>query len=176
MNHYKSWSGLKKQLSECLCDSLKDRVSYFLTRYHEVHDSYGRASIKLDGKELVVFSWIDMRKQEGDTYERWKGTGMYDSDVLDLKDKWEREGTLSEWDFLQAATDFLQMTIADALISDNCLIRIFAILDRRVGRRTIKQIQESELYKTYPEWVQQFYKLRFECEGFQFAGASNRSF
>ena len=69
----------------------------------------------------------------------------------------------SDWDFLQAATDFLQMPIADALISDNCLIRIFAILDRRVGRRTIKQMQDSEIYKTYPEWVQQFYKLRFEC-------------
>ncbi len=163
MNHYKSWSGLKKQLNECLCDPLKNRVSYFLTRYHEVHNSYGRASIKLDGKELVVFSWIDMYKQERDTHERWKETGVYDSDALELKNKWEKEGTLSEWDFLQAATDFLQMPIADALTCDNCLIRIFAILDRRVGCRTIKQIQDSEIYKTYPEWVQQFYTLRFEC-------------
>jgi len=163
MNHYKSWSGLKKQLNECLCDPLKNRVSYFLTRYHEVHNSYGRASIKLDGKELVVFSWIDMYKQERDTHERWKETGVYDSDALELKNKWEKEGTLSEWDFLQAATDFLQMPIADALTCDNCLIRIFAILDRRIGSRTIKQIQDSEIYKTYPEWVQQFYTLRFEC-------------
>ena len=54
------------------------------------------------------------------------------------------------------------MPIGEALISDNCLIRIFAILDRRVGKRTIKQIQDGEKYKTYPEWVQQFYKLRFE--------------
>ena len=163
MYHYKSWSGLNKQLNECLCDSLKDRISYFLTRYHEVHDSYGRASIKLDGKELVVFSWIDMYRQERGISERWKETGVYDSSALELKSKWEKEGTLSEWDFLQAATVFLQMPIADALISDNCLIRIFAILDRRVGRRTIKQIQDSEIYKTYPAWVQQFYELRFEC-------------
>ena len=163
MNHYKSWSGLKKQLHEYLCDPLKDRVSYFLTRYHEVHNSYGRASIKVDGKELAVFSWIDMVKQERDADERWKETGFYDPDALELKTKWEKEGTLSEWDFLQAATDYLQMPIADALTCDNCLIRIFAILDRRAGSRTIKQIQESEVYKTYPEWVQQFYTLRFEC-------------
>ena len=84
MNHYKSWSGLNKQLAECLCDSLRNRVTYFLTRYHEVHNSYGRAAIRLDGKELAVFSWIDMYKQD------------------------------------------------------------------------------SEKYKIYPEWVQQFYKLRFE--------------
>lgn len=163
MNHYKSWSGLNKQLGECLCDPLKERISYFLTRYHEVHNSYGRASIKLDGKELVVFSWIDMYKQEWDTNEHWKENGVYDSSAPELKDKWEREGTLSEWDFLQAATEFLQMPISSALKSDNCLIRVFAIMDRRVGKRTIKQIQDSEIYKTYPEWAQQFYKLRFGC-------------
>ena len=43
------------------------------------------------------------------------------------------------------------MPIGEALISDNCLIRIFAMLDRRGGKRTIKQIQDSEKYKTYPE-------------------------
>ena len=162
MNHYKSWSGLNKQLTECLCDSLRNRVTYFLTRYHEVHNSYGRAAIRLDGKELVIFSWIDMYKQDSDINERWKETGIWDGDTLELKNKWEKEGILSDWDFLQAATDFLQMPIEEALTSSNCLIHIFAILDRRVGKRTIKQIKDSEKYKTYPEWVQQFYKLRFE--------------
>ena len=163
MNHYKSWSGLKKQLTQQLCDPLKDRVSYFLTRYHEVHNSYGRASIRLDGKELAVFAWIDMHRQECDADARWNETGVYDPDALELKRKWEEEGTLSDWDFLQAATAFLQMPIADALTSENCLIRIFAILDRRVGHRTLKQIQDSAITKTYPAWVQQFYNLRFEC-------------
>ena len=163
MNHFKSWSGLNHQLNEYLCDSLKNRVSYFLTRYHEVHNSYGRASIMSDGKELVVFSWINMYKQEFDTTEQSKETGITNSDALELKNKWEKDGTLSEWDFLQSATDFLQMSIADALTSENCLIRIFAILDRRVGKRTIQKIQDSGVYKTYPEWVQQFYWLRFEC-------------
>ena len=162
MNHYKSWSGLNKQLTECLCDSLRNRVTYFLTRYNEVHNSYGRAAIRLDGKELVIFSWIDMYKQDSDINEHWKETGIWDGDTLELKNKWEKEGILSDWDFLQAATDFLQMPIEEALISNNCLIRIFAILDRRVGKRTIKQIKDSEKYKTYPEWVQQFYELRFE--------------
>ena len=53
MKHYKSWSGLNNQLNECLCDSLRNRVSYFLTRYHKVHNSYGRASIKLDGNKRI---------------------------------------------------------------------------------------------------------------------------
>lgn len=68
MNHYKSWSGLNKQLNECLCDSMKNRVSFFLTRYHNVHNSYGRASIKLDGKDIAVFSWIEEYKQDADLH------------------------------------------------------------------------------------------------------------
>ena len=78
MNHYKSWSGLNNQLAECLCDSLRNRVTYFLTRYHEVHNSYGRAAIRLDGKELAVFSWIDMYKQDSDLNEQWEETGIWD--------------------------------------------------------------------------------------------------
>ena len=37
MDHYKSWSGLNKWLNECLCEELKGRITYFLTRYHKVH-------------------------------------------------------------------------------------------------------------------------------------------
>jgi hypothetical protein len=47
MEHYKSWTGLNKQLRENLCDELTDRIAYFLTRYHDVHNSYGRAAIRL---------------------------------------------------------------------------------------------------------------------------------
>ena len=64
MDHYKSWSGLNKWLCECLCKELKDRITYFLTRYHKVHDSYGRAAILLDDKELALFSWIVQYRQE----------------------------------------------------------------------------------------------------------------
>ena len=103
-----------------------------------------------------------MYKQDYDINEQWKEIGIWDSTSLNLKEKWEKEGTLSDWDFLQAATDFLQLSITEALESDNCLIRIFAILDRRVGKRTIMRIKDSGIYKSYPEWVQQFYKLRFE--------------
>ena len=162
MNHYKSWSGLKNQLTECLCDSLKGRVTYFLTRYHTVHNSYGRASIRLDGDDLVTFTWFDETRQERDTYERWQAIGVWDSEAWELHNKWEKEGIISDRDFLQAATDFLEMPIEDALNSDNCLFRIFAIMDRRVGKRTIQKIQNKEIYKTYPDWVQQFYLLRFD--------------
>jgi len=55
-SRYKSWSNLRKQMNELLCDSLKDRISYFCTSYHEVHNAYGRAAISCDKKEIAAFS------------------------------------------------------------------------------------------------------------------------
>lgn len=61
---YKSWSNLKKQMNDLLCDSLKDKISYFYTSYHDVHNAYGRATINYMKKEMVVFSWVEMYEQE----------------------------------------------------------------------------------------------------------------
>ena len=60
MEHYRSWADLNRRLTDLLCDELKGRLSYFLTRYHKVHNAYGRAAICLDKKELVCFSWVEM--------------------------------------------------------------------------------------------------------------------
>lgn len=164
MNHYKSWSGLRKQLNDCLCASLKGRITYFLTRYHDVHNSYGRASIRDGGKELVNFSWVEMYRQDRDTNELWKKTGRWDVHAQELRDKWDMEATYSDLDFLNAAAAFLQLPIQDALKSENSLIRVFAVLDKRVGRRTLEKIKISEEYKGYPQWARQFYELRLEAD------------
>jgi hypothetical protein len=162
MNHYKSWSGLNKWLNECLCEELKGRITYFLTRYHKVHDSYGRAAILLDGKELVCFSWIEQYKKEQQVFEKraedrsrdW--LGIYD----ELRPVWNETCTLCEWDFLSAVLEYRNLSIQDALNSEDYIIKTFAILDKRVGKRTLQRIKEAEEYKKYPEWVRQFYELR----------------
>lgn len=160
MNHYQSWSKLNKQLSELLCDGLKDRLSYFLTRYHKVHNSYGRASIRLDNRELVCFSWIEMYRQDDDLNEAWEKTGTWEPDYPGLIDKWDANATYTDMDFLTAVTSFLQMPITDALYSNNYIIRILAIVDRRVGKRTLQKLREDGSYQNLPSWVKQFYELR----------------
>lgn len=162
MNHYKSWSELNKQLTEYLCESLREHITYFLTRYHDVHNAYGRASIRLDKKELVCFSWINLYKQEYDLNKVWQLTGEWDFENPKLKEKWDLDGTYYEMDFLDAAITYKNMPIKEALESENYMIKIFAILDRRVGKRTLQRIKESKEYLDYPEWVKQFYLLRFE--------------
>lgn len=159
MKHYKSWAGLNKQLSQLLCAELKGRISYFLTRYHDVHNAYGRAAIRLDGRELVCFSWIEMYQQEADVHLQWEATGNWDYNSKELKKKWDLNKAYYEMDFLNAALEFIQMPIETALKSENYIIRIFAIMDRRVGKRRLKEILSHSGYESYPEWVQQFYTI-----------------
>lgn len=148
MEHYKSWAGLNKWLRECLCEELSDRITYFLTRYHQVHDSYGRAAIRLDGRELVCFSWIEMYRQERDGYAEA------------MKPKWDENCTYCEMDFLNAVLTFRNLAIQDALDSEDYIIKILAIMDKRVGKRTLEKISRAGEYRTYPDWVRQFYELR----------------
>ena len=168
MNHYKSWSGLNKNLLNFLCAPLKGRITYFLTRYHDVHNAYGRAAVCLDKKELVDFSWTEMYEQEcalsrlhNELYVRETNRVSYNELREKLKSEWDENCTYYEMDFLSAATTFLQMSISDALNSDNYIVRIFAVLDKRVGKRTLQSIKSEGKYKTMPEWVKQFYELRF---------------
>jgi hypothetical protein len=129
-----------------------------------VHDSYGRAAILLDGKELVCFSWIEQYKKEQQVFEKraedrsrdW--LGIYD----ELRPVWNETCTLCEWDFLDAVLKFHNLPIQDALNAEDYIIKILAILDKRVGKRTLQKIKETEAYKKYPQWVRQFYELRLE--------------
>jgi len=61
---------------------------------------------------------------------------------------------------LDAALTFRNMSIKDALDSENYIIKILAILDKRIGKRTLDQIKTANEYLQYPPWVQQFYHLR----------------
>lgn len=144
-----------------LCPELSRRITYFLTRYHEVHNSYGRASIRLDGQELTNFSWVEMYAQDKVMNDYWEETGEWEDEEV-LQKKWNETANFSDYDFLEAATNYLQLPIAEALTSDNYLIRAFAIMDKRVGKRTLEKIRKSGEYLELPDWLKQFYLLRLE--------------
>lgn len=163
---YKSWSDLKKQMNDLLCDSLKDSISYFYTSYHEAHNSYGRATINYNRKEMVVFSWVQMHEQEREAVERWRKGECASYDELYDKleeEKWMPEGTLSEIDFILSVAAYLKTDVFSALHSSNYLFRVFAFMDRRVGKRTLIKIKDEA--ERLPAWVRQFYRIRWEAEG-----------
>ena len=136
---------------------------------------YGRATIKYNKQELVAFSWDTFFQVQW--YEEHK-TPITDEDKQKygsifnvqkvihgklMKENWMPDGTLCHEDFIHAAVLFLKRDIISALNSDNYLLRIFAYMDRRVGKRTLVKIKDD--VETLPEWVKQFYRIRCEAEG-----------
>jgi len=158
---YKSWSNLKKQMNDLLCDSLKGKISYFYTSYHEVHNAYGRATINYNKKEMAAFSWVEMYAQEREVSQLYRDGQKVSYGEMEIP-KWMPEGNLCDADFINSLTIYLKTDIASALHSDNYLLRVFAYMDRRVGKRTLVKIKDE--VEKLPEWVKQFYHLRCEAE------------
>jgi len=162
---YKSWSNLKKQMNDLLCDSLKDKISCFYTSYHEVHNAYGRATVNYCKKEIVAFSWVEMHEQEKDVSELLREGEEVSYEKPESK-KWMPECKLCEGDFINSLTVYLKTDVTSALSSDNYILRAFAYVDRRVGKRTLIKIKDD--VEKLPDWVKQFYQIRCEADSIVF--------
>ena len=154
--HHKSWSNLRKSLEEDrLCPALRGRVQYFLTRYHDAHDDEGRLCIRVDEKEyLSSHQW---------NHHEWYHDGKYRRRT---REEQNQKGLFCYCQVLQAIDAYMdELTIDEALSSEDPLIRLFAVLDRRVGKRRLSSLASA--MENEPEWLQFFYRLRLEAEGYK---------
>lgn len=143
-----TWSGMRKKLEqEYLADCLRGHVQYYVTRYRESHDMVGRASIRLDGKEILQGCHFNA--------ERHCPTVLND-ESLDL-------GAFDEGDFYGAFLEFDNQSIEKSLESNNLIVRILAVLDRRIGKRRLLQMKET--IQNEPVNFLTFFAIRMEAEG-----------
>lgn len=165
-----SWSGMRKYLEEeMLADSLKGRIRYGCTSY-TCMDGKCVFEICIDGKQFKRFSWETVNsyfidkgyksvKKPMSTAEYWGG------EFFDLLNKYpltERTEYTDE-EFCEALEKYRNQEISESINSINPLIRMFAVLDRRVGKRTLIKLKEEITLR--PEWLQQIYMLRFTADG-----------
>lgn len=66
---------------------------------------------------------------------------------------------------------FNVFSIAECLHSSNYILRMLAVLDRRIGKRTVKQLVEG--IRDEPEWIRKYILLRAEGEGIQCLQSDN---
>lgn len=133
-----------------------------MTRYKFSHDQEGRAAILLDGEEVLrgnyynKFFKSDLFPRDEKYLSRIRNEYSYIDEVaLEL-------GCFDQRSFYLSFKEFDNQSIEDSLKSDNLLVRIFAILDRRIGkRRLVKMRNEIE---NEPEIFQFFYNVRVEAE------------
>lgn len=159
-----TWSGIRHKLeNDYLAESLRGHIQYYCTSYNKSHDHHGRASIRLDGKEIISGCyWNNWFKANlfphDETYDRRMTENFPYIDETALK-----LGVFSETCFYAAFDEFDNQSIEDSLKSDNLIIRIFAILDRRVGKRRLISIYPT--IKPEDEIFNMFYSIRTSAEG-----------
>lgn len=73
------------------------------------------------------------------------------------------KGGFDQYAFYNAFHAYQNSSINESLLSPDPVVRLFAILDRRVGKRRL-QAMALEVEKQ-PEWLQIFYRLRLAADG-----------
>lgn len=147
----KSWSLIRKKLEqEYLADSLKGHIKYFATRYRKSHDQEGRASILFDGKEIIKGCFLKWEENRFDIEENCNALAV-------------ELNAFDQIDFYQSFYIYENQSIEESLQSENMLVKILAIFDCRVGKRTLLKLQES--IENEPKYIQEVFHIRAQAEG-----------
>jgi len=159
-----SWSGIRKRMeSEYLAESLKGHISYFATSYSRSPDHEGRAAIRYKGKEIIkgcyYHNWTKAESfPKDEKYER-----RMSEEFAFMDDTAIKLGVFDQTCFYKAFDEFDNQSIEKSLYSDNLLVRIFAVLDRRVGKRKLISMKES--VENEPDSIKEFFAIRMNAEG-----------
>ena len=159
-----TWSGIRKKLeTEYLAQSLRGHIQYYATSYSKSPDHEGRAAIRYDGKEIIQGCyWNNWMKADlfpkDEKYDKRMSTEMAYMDDTAL-----RLGVFDQRCFYNAFAKFDNQDIEVSIKSDDLIVRIFAVLDRRIGKRRLELMKET--IGSEPETFQEFYAIRAKAEG-----------
>lgn len=167
-----SWSSMRKYLEqEMLAECLKGRIRYGCTTYKGM-DGCKVFEISVDGKQVKRFSWETVNtyfinngyKQNSNPHGRTEYWEEFRTLLEKIPLNERTEYTDSE--FCDALNEYRNQDIMKSIYSKNALVRMFAVLDRRVGKRTLLNLKE--IIEDEPEWLQLFYQMRIEAENIKF--------
>ena len=153
-----SWKGMKKYLEkEMLCETLRWRVSYDFTWYPAFGGLSAVFTVLLDGQPAkkfgAAYAWKMLTQQ---------GFEIQHIDAVGCVPISERE-EYTDWEFSDALQAYRSQTIDASLASGNPIIRMFAILDRRVGKRRLERLKDEIVQQ--PEWLRPLYAVRLQAAG-----------
>ena len=163
-----SWSGMRKYLEqEMLTDSLKGRIRYGCTTYPNMDGCY-IFELYVDSEVLKRFSWETVNTYFIDngykTIQNPRGKSEYWSDFHYLLNEYDinKRTEYTDEEFCTALEKYRNQDIQESVYSDNPIVRMFAVFDRRVGKRALEKMKQE--ITTQPQWLQQIYLIRAKSE------------
>ncbi len=163
-----SWSGMRKYLEQdMLAEVLQGRIRYACTSYAGM-DGGCLFEIYIDGIQIKRFSWETVNTYFiNNGYKENKnpvGVSEYWSEFWQLlkKHPLDQRTEYTDEEFCNALEQYRNQDIQKSMFSENALVRMFAVCDRRIGKRTLEKIKHS--IEEQPEWLRRFYLLRLYAE------------
>lgn len=120
-----------------------------MTRYRKSHDQEGRASIRYNGKEIVKGCFLN-----------WEKNRFVLNNSKTVSEEHIQLGAFGQQFFYEAFLIFDSQSIELSLLSDNLLFCIFALLDKRVGKR----LGLKDTIKVESDTIKEFYYIRAQAE------------
>ena len=74
----------------------------------------------------------------------------------------DRRTEYTDEEFCEALEMYRNQNIQKSVFSENPIVRMFAVFDRRIGKATLRKIQDT--IEDQPEWLHQLYLLRITAE------------
>ena len=163
-----SWSGMRKYLEQdMIANTLQGRIRYGCTRYVGMEACH-IFEVCIDGVQVKRFSWETVNSyfidNEYPENSHPSGIGEYWIEFWSLLEKYpiNKRTEYTDEEFCEALETYRNQDIQDSINSVNPLVRMFAVLDRRIGKRTLTKIYDT--IDEQPEWLRQFYTLRLDAE------------
>ena len=162
------WSKLKKNIERNFSDVLKGRVSLYTTTYgsnYDVQDLYNRGWITVDSVEVVNFStpesfFLYRRDFNATTPTKFPGNTAAKQFMDRIPERLTEKGEFSKYDLTFCCFAFLNMSVNEALEHESPIIRLLVVLDKRIGKRRLRMLDEKELNPL----VRYFLNLRLQAE------------
>ena len=183
------WSKTKQMMEEKLAISLKGQVAYTVSSYRFSHDKSGRSNLTVDGhpifnisKALQISWYTSVQEAKKDLTvnlpvsleeaEAVRQLNIPEERVMLVATQrkqanwgeavYKAQSELFKTDFSKEAERFLASSLDQALESGEILMNIFALIDRRLGKKRLKNLHDNIKMK-HPV-VQFIYQIRFESE------------
>ena len=187
-----TWSKIKQQLEGYLAEGLIKRVEYSAGSYRYTPERSGQSYIKVDKSEVFKLgnsgtgiTWykteqevrkgqeIDVLIREDEIEEFQKNNPNIPKERIQVILLGQKQTTCAKQiiaaqdnlvrsDFGKLATQYLSSSIEKCLESEEILLNVFALMDRRVGKSRLRKIK-MQMTQKHPV-VQYFYQLRCAVE------------
>ena len=154
------WSKLKSRVKAFTCPELKDRIDFHVTQDRKAHSWISESWVTVNGERIFDCGSRTYAREaayEFLSHEESSSDVEVEDGNWSIQDALKRREIHEPQHMGEAMRAYLDLPIDQALGSDNPFIKALAMVDRRVGKRTIAKLEVDKLEHSL---VKAFYELR----------------